>query len=446
MAKEPEFRLWSERRKTREHQKQTVIAKLKSPTGPLVPAELSMAAESARRGARRGVAGGAAASRLARIREYGYVVSVNPVFSEPAAARGALATLRDLAGGARARGVPRQAARSEGLVEIRVARGTDPKKLARHVAGMGDVEYAFVPPVRRPFGGRSAGGPDSLASRQWSHGAIRLGHARSASRFSDASDLVVAVVDSGIDESHPDLEGVIKEYRSFLKKEGKRDYIGHGTHVSGIISGSYRNGLGIGGVCGARILALKALPHDDDDWNATDYYNALRYVIGRADVLNLSLGGEKDKAEIDVLRDVIDSGVVVVAAMGNEYEEGNPVEYPAAMSEVCAVGATDHFDRRAGFSNTGKHIDLVAPGVQILSTTPTYEYDEPERTYALWDGTSMAAPHVAAAAALVLARHPGSTPAQVIQRLAASADRVAGAKKGSPSYGAGRLNCEDALA
>ena len=95
-------------------------------------------------------------------------------------------------------------------------------------------------------------------------------------------------------------------------------------------------------------------------------------MIGKAQVLNLSLGGEKDPAEIDVLRDVIDAGVVVIAAMGNEYQEGNPVEYPAAIRDVCAVGATDEFDKRAGFSNTGKHIDLVAPGVAILSTTPTF--------------------------------------------------------------------------
>jgi subtilisin family serine protease len=168
-------------------------------------------------------------------------------------------------------------------------------------------------------------------------------------------------------------------------------------------------------------------------------------VIGRAQVLNLSVGGEKDPAEIDVLRDVIDSGVTVVAAMGNEYEDGNPVEYPAAMPEVCAVGATDHLDRRAGFSNTGRHIDLVAPGVGILSTTPTYKYDDGQRNYDSWDGTSMATPYVAGVAALVLAKNAGGTPAQVIRRLKTSADRVAGAKKGSPSYGAGRLNCDKAL-
>jgi subtilisin family serine protease len=132
--------------------------------------------------------------------------------------------------------------------------------------------------------------------------------------------------------------------------------------------------------------------------------------------------------------------------MGNEFEEGNPTEYPAAMREVCAVGATDELDKRAGFSNTGRHIDLMAPGVGILSTTPTFRYDgDGEREYDAWDGTSMSTPHVAAAAALLLAKSPGMTPAQVIKKLTSSADRVAGAKKGSASYGAGRLNCQKLL-
>ena len=107
-------------------------------------------------------------------------------------------------------------------------------------------------------------------------------------------------------------------------------------------------------------------------------------MIGKAKVLNLSIGGDKDLAEIDILRDVIASGVVVIAAMGNEYQEGNPTEDPAAMAEVCAVGAIDERDKRAGFSNTGRHIDLMAPGVDILSTTPTFAYDDGEREYHAW--------------------------------------------------------------
>ena len=251
-----------------------------------------------------------------------------------------------------------------------------------------------------------------------------------AAGFKNATNITVAVVDTGIDTTHPDLKDAIVEYKNFLRGSDK-DFVGHGTHVAGIIAATAGNGLGISGVCGGKILALKALPRDGEEFDAPAYYRALRYVIGRAQVLNLSLGGEKDPAEIDILRDVIAAGVVVIAAMGNEYEEGNPTEYPAAMPEVCAVGATDELDKRAGFSNTGRHIDLVAPGVGILSTTPTFRYDgDGEREYDAWDGTSMATPHVAGAAALVLAKSPDLTPAQVIKKLTSSADRVAGAKKG----------------
>ena len=114
---------------------------------------------------------------------------------------------------------------------------------------------------------------------------------------------------------------------------------------------------------------------------------------------------------------------------------------------MCAVGATDELDKRAGFSNTGRHIDLMAPGVSILSTTPTFRYDgDGEMEYDSWDGTSMATPYVAGVAALVLAKWPDLTPAQVIRKLTSSADRVAGAKKGSTSYGAGRLQLREGAA
>jgi subtilisin family serine protease len=346
-----------------------------------------------------------------------------------------------------AAGAGRRASRAGAprLVELKAKKGTSPAQLAAHVARMRDVEYAFVPPVRRAFAKRARRGADPLASRLWGHGAIHLGQARATTGFDNAAGLTVAVADSGIDKTHPDLKHAIVEYKNFLGGSDK-DYVGHGTHVAGIIGATAGNHLGISGVCGAHILALKVLPRDGEEFDPAAYYRALQYVIGRAQVLNLSLGGDKDPAEIDVLRDVIAAGVVVVAAMGNEHEEGNPTEYPAAMPEVCAVGATDERDKRAGFSNTGHHIDLVAPGVNILSTTPTFRYDDDgELEYDAWDGTSMATPHVAAAAALVLAGSPGLTPAQVIKKLTASADRVANAKRGSTVYGAGRLNVERAL-
>jgi subtilisin family serine protease len=435
MPKDSEkYRLWEHEVKPPKKSERTVIAKVTP--GASVPTRTPASAMSAGGRAAR-AAGVTPDSGLARLLDNGHVASINNVFDE---GDGGARASSMFAGGRRA-----ARARVARLVELEVGRGTSPAKLAAHVARMKDVEYAFVPPVRRLFARRAKAGANLLASRQWGHGAIRLGHARAAAGFKNATNITVAVVDSGIDTDHPDLTHAIQEYKNFLRGSDK-DYVGHGTHVAGIIAATAGNALGISGVCGGKILALKALPRDGQEFDAAAYYRALRYVIGKAQVLNLSLGGEKDPAEIDILRDVIAAGVVVIAAMGNEYEDGNPTEYPAAIAEVCAVGATDELDKRAGFSNTGRHIDLVAPGVGILSTTPTFRYDgDGEREYDSWDGTSMATPYVAGVAALILAKSPRLTPAQVIRKLTSSSDRVAGAKKGSAAYGAGRLNCEKAL-
>lgn len=384
--------------------------------------------------------GVSARSGLANLLDNGHVSSITNVFDEGPGGGGGAMFLAGV-GGRRA-----SSARAPRLVELKPRKGTSAAQLASHLGRMHDVEYAFVPPVRRLFARRSGRrAADPLDDRLWGHSAIRLGHAQTAAHFADAGKVTVAVVDSGIDATHPDLKDAIIEYKNFIGGSDK-DFVGHGTHVSGIIAATAKNGFGISGVSGARILAIKALPRNGEEFDAPAYYRALRYVIGRAQVLNLSLGGEKDPAEIDVLKDVIAAGVVVVAAMGNEHDQGNPTEYPAAIPGVCAVGASDELDRRASFSNTGRHIALVAPGVAILSTTPVFRYDgDGEREFDSWDGTSMATPHVAAAAALLLAKSPDLTPAQVIKKLTSAADRVSGAKKGSTAYGAGRLNVERLL-
>ena len=436
MAKDPEkYRLWQHEVEPPRKSERTVIAKV-TPAATASARKVSTALSAGGRAA--SAAGVTPDSGLARLLDNAHVTSIKNVFDEDPIGGG-----RSFAAAAGSRRPAR--ARSPRLVEIKVARGTSPAQLAAHVARMKDVEYAFVPPVRRLFARRKKQKADPLAARQWGHSAVRLGHARDARGFKNATNITIAVIDSGIDMQHPDLKNAITEYKNFLTGSDK-DFVGHGTHVSGIIAATANNGLGISGVCGGKILALKALPRDGQEFDAPAYYRALRYVIGKAEVLNLSLGGDKDPAEIDILGDVIAAGVVVIAAMGNEYHEGNPTEYPAAIREVCAVGATDELDKRAPFSNTGRHIDLVAPGVDIVSTTPTFNYDgDGEQDYDAWDGTSMATPYVAGAAALILAKWPDLTPAQVIRKLTASADRVAGAIRGSTAYGAGRLNCEKAL-
>ena len=133
--------------------------------------------------------------------------------------------------------------------------------------------------------------------------------------------------------------------------------------------------------------------------------------------------------------------------MGNEYEEGNPTSYPAAYPGVIAVGASDEMDRRASFSCTGSHIALVAPGERILSTTPMYPSEFASQVeYDSWPGTSMATPHVAAAAALLLAKNSRMPPAQIRDRLMGPADRTP-LQQGAfdEAYGSGRLDIAGAL-
>jgi subtilisin family serine protease len=428
-----------------------LIVKLKADRTPIEPEAAFRRALAVAGGARR---------PLLRLVEDGYVREVSPIFAPamPAAFEGVAPSVRNLA---LAMSSTPRLKRARGLVQIRIDPSTNAEHLAAHLRSMGDqVEYAYVPPVKYPMVARRgtatkrtrAGGAsnDPLQSRQWGHSAVKIFQARSRTAFKDASGVVVAVVDTGIDEEHPDLQGSIHSYVNYLKpSEGDHDYVGHGTHVSGIIAAQINNEVGVAGLCNARIMALKALPRKGNAWNPQAYYKALGHPIDTvAKVVNLSLGGEVDPGERDIVLDLLDAGITVVAAMGNEYEEGNPVEYPAAYPGVIAVGASDEVDRRASFSCTGKHIALVAPGERILSTVPHHpaEYAA-DLLYDSWPGTSMAAPHVAAAAALLIAKKPTITPADVRKRLTSSAEKTSWqTRRPSSSYGHGRLDIAAALA
>jgi hypothetical protein len=369
---------------------------------------------------------------------------------------------------------------AHGLCALEVAPGTDAERLANDLDQRKDeVEYAYVPPVKYPTAKKSSQQKkksstprikrpsrpskkksrrkrpklkrpnDPLLSRQWNHAAIQLHQARERSRFNSADALVVAVLDSGIDKDHPDLTDSIHSYENFLAAtEDDRDYVGHGTHVAGIIAATINNKIGVSGICGAQIMAIKGLPRRGNPWNAEKYYRALAHPMDHGGkILNLSLGGGYDPGEEDIIADLLEAGVIVVAAMGNEFLEGNPTSYPAAYEGVIAVGATDEADRRADFSCTGPHIDLCAPGVNILSTVPRYPSEFSETVdYDAWPGTSMATPHVAAAAALLLAKHGSMSPTEVEELLTESADRVPGQTDWDEEHGAGRLNIFNALA
>lgn len=162
-------------------------------------------------------------------------------------------------------------------------------------------------------------------------------------------------------------------------------------------------------------------------------------------MINLSIGGTAySKTEELLIRRLIEHDCVVVAAMGNEYEQGNPVEYPAAFPDVVGVGAISETNRRARFSNTGPHISLVAPSTNILSTLPlkasAYRNEE-ETEYGAWSGTSMAAPHVTGAATLLRAKARSLKAKEVAERLSRTAAKLPGMKgRRTTALGSGLLD------
>lgn len=270
-----------------------------------------------------------------------------------------------------------------------------------------------------------------------------------------SNTIVVAVIDAGINITHPDLAANIVTGFDFGDNDSNPDDTcfnanallnahGHGTHVSGIIGAVGNNGVGVAGLSWTgKIMPLKVADSSCEIFT-DDVVSAINYArTNGAHVINMSLGGQHSVA-LDAAIDAADAAdIVLVAAAGNE---GNPSEtptnsYPAFYSNVIAVAATDRNDQLATFSNHGTWIDISAPGVGILSTYPA-----DLGTYGYLSGTSMATPLVAAAAALVLADDPALTSAQVRTRLLTAADNI---DSQNIAYigkmGAGRLNVLNAL-
>jgi subtilisin family serine protease len=291
---------------------------------------------------------------------------------------------------------------------------------------------------------RTTSGVDPLLNRQWGLTAVQLAQAQNLAGFQQAANIKIGVIDSGVDASHPDLQGIFVDEQNFTPGVLK-DTAGHGTHVAGIIAAVSNNTVGISGVCqSTKLYSLKAL----NPYDGPGYYRAIRYAITHGlQVLNFSLGGSHDPTEELLIKQAIDAGIVVVAAMGNDKLDGNPTSYPAAIERVVAVGATDEVDKRADFSQTGRHIHLVAPGVNILSTVPTYPSSlATVCDYEAWPGTSMATPFVTAAVALMLAKKPTATVAQIRRALQRGVNRVDGQTGFNNDYGYGRLNIPKCLA
>jgi thermitase len=254
----------------------------------------------------------------------------------------------------------------------------------------------------------SAAVTDPFRSRQWG---LDVVGAEVLDQLPPGRQIKVAVLDTGVDRAHPDMTEVTLPGFTVIAGGPAlgMDDQEHGTHVAGLIGASIRNGIGISGISDrVRILPVKVL---DADGSGTldDVIRGLAYSKSAgAQVINMSLSSPaSSNLERQAVRDLVNSGVVIVAAAGNE-GSSQPMS-PAALPGVLAVGATDPGDARAVFSSYGTHVRLAAPGTDMLSTVPGSAY----RTLS---GTSQAAPIVAGIAASILSVAPGTSP-RVIQDL-----------------------------
>ncbi len=265
---------------------------------------------------------------------------------------------------------------------------------------------------------------------------------------SDASSTVVAIVDSGIDTLHEDLaanlwtnprervngrdddgNGYVDDVHGLdcVNNDGDpTDDFGHGTHVAGTIGAVGNNGRGVAGVAWrTQLMALKVLDYTGSGWDSDiieciDYAIAMKSRGVNVRVMNMSLGGDNyDPALFDAVRAAQSAGILTVAAAGNKaVNHAQHPEYPAsfALDGVVAVAATDETGGLASFSSYGSDVEIAAPGTNIASTYPGNQY-------AYMQGTSMASPHVAGAAALLASERPGATVGELRARLLATADR-----------------------
>ncbi|MGE3310826.1 MAG: Ig-like domain-containing protein [Limisphaerales bacterium] len=359
----------------------------------------------------------------------------------------------------------------DAMAVVRLPRGTDLLEGLKELAAREDVLYAEpnlrlkVCVERSPL--PTAPAPtDFEFTRQWAlHNAGQTGGTAGAdigaleawAVTTGSRDIVVAIIDTGIDYFHPDLEANIWRNPREIPGNGLDDdgngYVDdvhgydlvsddgdpmddnlHGTHVAGILAAVGNDENGIAGVAwSAGLMALKAFD-ETGGGSLDDTVSAIAYAeAAGARVINASWGTTtRSRALDEAVAEAVQRGVVVVAAAGNN---GSDVSFhPAAVPEAIAVGSTDARDLSSTFSNHGPFVDVVAPGDLIHSTAPNAHWT-------LLSGTSMAAPHVSGLAVLLLSRRPEFTPGEIRAIVQSTTDEV----RGDRFTGAGRVHAGRAV-
>ena len=367
---------------------------------------------------------------------------------------------------------------------VRTPAGSDVQKLAAELRRDPRVAYAepdyYLYPLGLPSGLAAAAAGilpnDPLVPEQWH--LTKFGLPEAWRLETGKSSVVLAVLDSGVDLSHEDLQGRALPGCDVYNEDndpnpGVPSQIStnqqHGTHVAGIALADGNNGKGVAGVAytGVRLLPVKVFDDNGGDSQKTSVsvvVKAIRWAAGlnvegmnrnpyKANIINLSLGV---KGQIDSLnqavQDARNAGVLVVAAAGNSYVT-DAIFTPANAPGALAVGSVDENYERSdysAYSKSGRTVDLMAPGGVgqsycggVLSTLSPPYAGAPESSYGCEEGTSMASPFVAGVAALIWSQNPGLSADEVKAKLLASAEYTAAMNPAE--YGAGVVCADRAL-
>lgn len=250
-------------------------------------------------------------------------------------------------------------------------------------------------------------------------------------------EITIAVLDTGIDYNHPDLLGrVLPGYNILDNVATAMDDNGHGTNVAGIIAAQTNNSIGISGIVSkVKLMPIKIL---DAEGKSDSFYvgQGIRYAVDNGADLIVIASGESVYTPFiaEAVDYAYDQGVLIIAAVGNKSLE---INYPAALPNVIGVGAVNRDGSYADYSNYGQQIDVVAPGESIYTT-------HLNNSYTTTSGTSVAAPQVAALAAVLMQEHPTLTVKEIADIIRFSADKI-GNQDWNERTGYGRINFEAAL-
>jgi subtilisin family serine protease len=311
----------------------------------------------------------------------------------------------------------------------RISDGRSVDTVVRELVASGNVKAAQrnnIFRLQQNTAAKSEGDPAQYALAK-----MRLPEAH---QLSVGADVTVAVIDSGIDVTHPELAGVISgTFDALNNGEGPHP---HGTSIAGVIAAHARL---MGTAPSSHLLAIRAFGAQKSGAESTSFIilKSLDYALAKsAQIINMSFAGPHDPAMERGLAVAAAKGIVLVAAAGNAGAKSPPL-YPAADRNVIAVSATDQSDKLFAQSNRGSYVAIAAPGVDILSPAPDGKYQ-------ISSGTSLSAAFVSGVAALMIARNPDISAADIRSTLASTA-RDLGPKGRDDQFGAGQADAFSAV-